>query len=193
MEHVAGGELATVAQPREKTADLEDFSTLVANHRPAVFRFLLVSLRDQDAAETLTQECFLKAYKARNSFRGESKVSTWLMHIALNLVRDHARNRRIQFWKRTRESGAGYENLIEFVPSRETSQESALLAREQVRAVWAVAETLSERQRTVFLLRFVEELDLLEIAKVTGMKEGTVKAHLFRAIEAIRKRLKGLP
>jgi len=192
MEQVAGGELATVAQPSE-TAELEDFSALVARHRPAVFRFLLVSLRDQDAAETLTQECFLKAYKARNSFRGESKVSTWLMHIALNLVRDHARNRRLQFWKRTRESSAGYENLIEFVPNRETSQESALLAREQVRAVWAVAGTLSERQRTVFLLRFVEELDLLEIAKVTGMKEGTVKAHLFRAIEAVRKRLKGLP
>jgi RNA polymerase sigma-70 factor (ECF subfamily) len=99
----------------------------------------------------------------------------------------------MQFWKRTRESSAGYENLIELVPNREASQESALLAKEQVRAVWSVAEALSERQRTVFLLRFVEELDLLEIAKVTGMKEGTVKVHLFRAIDAIRKRLKGLP
>lgn len=184
--------MATVAQPTE-TAELEDFSALVARHRPAVFRFLLVSLRDQDAAETLTQECFLKAYKARNSFRGESKVSTWLMHIALNLVRDHARNRRMQFWKRTRESSATYESLIEFVPNREVSQETALLAKEQLRAVWSVAESLSERQRTVLLLRFVEELDLLEIAKVTGMKEGTVKVHLFRAIDAIRKRIKGMP
>jgi len=192
MEHAAGGQLATVAQPTE-TAELEDFSALVARHRPAVFRFLLVSLRDQDAAETLTQECFLKAYKARNSFRGESKVSTWLMHIALNLVRDHARNRRMQFWKRTRESSATYESLIEFVPNREVSQETALLAKEQLRAVWSVAESLSERQRTVLLLRFVEELDLLEIAKVTGMKEGTVKVHLFRAIDAIRKRIKGMP
>jgi RNA polymerase sigma-70 factor (ECF subfamily) len=192
MEHAAGGQLATVAQPTE-TAELEDFSALVARHRPAVFRFLLVSLRDQDAAETLTQECFLKAYKARNSFRGESKVSTWLMHIALNLVRDHARNRRMQFWKRTRESSATYESLIEFVPNREVSQETALLAKEQLRAVWSVAESLSERQRTVLLLRFVEEQDLLEIAKVTGMKEGTVKVHLFRAIDAIRKRIKGMP
>jgi RNA polymerase sigma-70 factor, ECF subfamily len=55
-----------------------------------------------------------------------------------------------------------------------------------VRAVWNAAASLSERQRTVFLLRFVEDMDLLEIAAVTGMKEGTVKAHLFRALQAVR-------
>jgi RNA polymerase sigma-70 factor (ECF subfamily) len=59
-------------------------------------------------------------------------------------------------------------------------------AKEQVRAVWSAAQSLSERQRTVFLLRFVEDMELLEIAAVTGMKEGTVKAHLFRALNAVR-------
>src|ERR1017187_217383 len=58
-----------------------------------------------------------------------------------------------------------------------------------VAAVWSVVKTLSERQRTVFLLRFVEDLDLLEIAEVTGLREGTVKVHLFRALEAVRKRM----
>jgi len=190
MEHVADIELAGLAQQREP-AELEDFNTLVVRHRPSVFRFLLFSLRDRDAAETLTQECFLKAYKARQSFRGESKISTWLMHIALNLARDHARNRRLQFWKSTQEASAGFEDLSEFARDRNASQEAVLLAKEQVQAVWAVAETLSQKQRAVFLLRFVEDLELLEIAAVTGMKEGTVKTHLFRAVEAIRKRLKG--
>ena len=63
--------------------------------------------------------------------------------------------------------------------------------REQVQAVWSVAASLPARQRTVFLLRFVEDLDLLEIAEVTGMKEGTVKAHLFRALQSVRARLEG--
>ena len=53
-------------------------------------------------------------------------------------------------------------------------------------AIWKAAASLSERQRTVFLLRFVEDMDLLEIAAVTGMKEGTVKTHLFRAVQAVR-------
>ena len=60
------------------------------------------------------------------------------------------------------------------------------LAKEQVEAIWRAAASLSERQRTVFLLRFVEDMDLLEIAAVTGMKEGTVKTHLFRAVQSVR-------
>ena len=67
-----------------------------------------------------------------------------------------------------------------------------VLAREQVEAIWTAVASLSERQRTVFLLRFVEDMGLLEIAAVTGMKEGTVKAHLFRAVQAVRAKLEAI-
>ena len=59
-------------------------------------------------------------------------------------------------------------------------------------AVWKATGGLPERQRTVFLLRFVEDMDLLEIAAATGLSEGTVKTHLFRALEAVRRRLGGV-
>jgi RNA polymerase sigma-70 factor (ECF subfamily) len=55
--------------------------------------------------------------------------------------------------------------------------------------VWTAAELLSARQRTVFLLRFVEDMDILEIAASTGMKEGTVKKHLFRALQSLRLKM----
>ena len=64
-----------------------------------------------------------------------------------------------------------------------------MLAREQVAHVWRAVENLSERQRTVFLLRFVEEMELKEIAESTGMGEGTVKAHLSRALARVRKEI----
>ena len=70
-----------------------------------------------------------------------------------------------------------------------SSPESAAAARQQVASVWNAAESLPERQRTVFLLRFVEDMDILEIAAATGMKEGTVKSHLFRALETVRRRI----
>ncbi len=70
-------------------------------HRPQIFRFLLASTRDVDLAETLTQECFLKAHRNWASFRGESSAMTWLMRIAINLQKDHWRNRRMQFWRKT--------------------------------------------------------------------------------------------
>jgi len=65
------------------------------------------------------------------------------------------------------------------------------LVQEQVKAIWAAAASLPARQRTVFLLRFVEDMDLLEIVEVTGMKEGTVKTHLFRALQSVRAKLGG--
>ena len=175
------------------TRDVEDFDSLVRLYRPRVFRYLLASLRDRDAAENLTQDCFVRAYQARAKFRGDSKVSTWLMSIAVNLVRDHATSSRLRFWRRARQTSVDASEAGEWLPDRNASPETAALARLQVEAVWKAAGTLSERQRTVFLLRFVEDMDLLEIAAATGMKEGTVKTHLFRALEAVRKAIEEKP
>src|SRR5437879_10625628 len=80
-----------------------DFDAVVRLYWARVFRFALASLRDRDAAEALAQDCFLHAYKAWDRFRGEASVQTWLMRIAVNLVRDASRNRRLQFWRRVRE------------------------------------------------------------------------------------------
>ena len=77
----------------------QEFARIVESHRPQIFRFLLSSLRDIDLAETLTQECFLKAHRNWSHFRGESSAMTWLMRIAINLQKDYWRNRRLQFWR----------------------------------------------------------------------------------------------
>src|SRR6476646_681693 len=78
----------------------EDFDAIVRRHQRRVHRFLLMLLRDPEEADNLTQECFLRAYQSRSSFRGESNLETWLLRIAANLARDHARNRKAGFWKR---------------------------------------------------------------------------------------------
>ena len=94
-----------------------------------------------------------------------------------------------------RESGADaavdLDEASEWLPSGESSLEKQLLAREQVKQVWKAVEGLSQRQRTVFLLRYVEEQELSEIAGATGLSEGTVKAHLSRAVARVRLELGG--
>jgi RNA polymerase sigma-70 factor (ECF subfamily) len=170
--------------PVDRPADqLADFDAVVREWWPRVFRFALASLRDRDAAGNVAQDCFLKAYHARHRYRGEASLQTWLMQIAVNLVRDRLRNRRLQFWKRL------HGNVDLQMSDGRRSPEAQASARQQVEAVWAAAAELPDRQRTVFLLRFVEEMELLEIAEATGMKEGTVKTHLFRALQAVRERL----
>ena len=167
----------------------QEFSAVVTTHRAQIFRFLLASTRDADLAETLTQECFLKAHRHWGSFRGESSAMTWLMRIAINLQKDHWRNRRMQFWRKTQNNAVDLDEASEWLPSGESSAEQRVLAHERVGQVWKAVEDLSERQRTVFLLRFVEEMDLREIARATALNEGTVKAHLSRALARVRAEL----
>jgi len=187
----AGTAIEPMTMPLAEDTATEEFASIVATHRPQVFRFLLASTRDLDLAETLTQECFLKAHRHWSSFRGESSAITWLMRIAINLEKDHWRNRRIQFWRQTRTNSVDADEASEWLPSGESSPEQRLLAREQVKRVWRAVEGLSARQKTVFLLRFVDEMEIAEIGQATGLSEGTVKAHLSRALGRVRGEVRG--
>ena len=184
-------EESLVSPPPPGAGEIEDFDSFVRTHRPRIFRFMLASLRDRETAENLTQDCFVRAYQARGQFRGDASAGSWLMQIAANLIRDHEGSSRLKFWRRSLRHGLDPAALDDWIPDRCQSPEAVALAREQVSAVWSAVARLPERQRTVFLLRFVEDMDLLEIAAVTGMKEGTVKTHLFRALQTVRARLGG--
>jgi RNA polymerase sigma-70 factor (ECF subfamily) len=171
-----------------QSTPLDDLQSVVALYEPRVFRFLLSTLRDRDAAETLTQETFLRAWTARASFRSDCSVSTWLIRIALNLARDHTRTGRFRFWKTISQSAVDVSEVAASLPDRQVSAESDLIARQRVAHIWETVAGLSERQRNIFLLRFVEEMDIPEIAKATGLPMGTVKSHLYRALAVIRAR-----
>src|SRR6202042_321462 len=75
-------------------AELEDVNTLCATYQSRIYRYALLSLKDPDLAETVTQDCFLKAFKARKDFRGDCSIATWLTRIATNLIRDCTRSRK---------------------------------------------------------------------------------------------------
>ena len=166
------------------------FSIVLETYRPQIFRFLLVSLRDEDLAETLTQECFLKAYRGWLSFGDESNGMTWLMRIAVSLQKNHWRKRRMQFWRQTRANAEDTDKASEWLPRGERSPEEYVLAREQVGKAWRVVDCLGERERTVFLLRFVEGLKLREIALVVDLEVGAVEAHLSQALLRVCAALK---
>lgn len=182
--------LSSGLEPAAEDQPLDDFEAFVEQYRPRVLRFILASLRDRESAENLTQDCFVKAYQARSQFRGAASASTWLMQIALNLVRNHEASGRLKFWRRTLRADVDLANVRDWVRDRHMSPEQIAAARQQVDAIWRAAGRLSANQRTVFLLRFVEDMELLEIAAITGMKEGTVKTHLFRALKTVRAALK---
>src|SRR6266487_2840460 len=86
--------------------EIANFEGIVEQYRTRVLRFVFASVRDMDLAETLTQDCFWNAYKSRSTFRGDCSVNTWLMRIAVNLVRNHTQSRRFQFWRKVQRVGS---------------------------------------------------------------------------------------
>jgi RNA polymerase sigma-70 factor (ECF subfamily) len=192
MEETLGKTAAFPAATEQSSEGIshEQFDEVVRLNQRRIYRVLLGIVRDDDLADTLTQECFLRAYRNRGLFRGEAKISTWLFRIAINLARDHLRNRRLAFWKKVAASENSDLDLAESIADERATPERRLLAEEQLRKVWQVLEQLPGRQREVFLLRFMEEMSVEEIAGATDLRPGTVKAHLFRAMSTVRRRVK---
>jgi len=99
------------------------------------------------------------------------------------------KSRRASFWRRLVGLEAAEAKEID-VSAPNPSPERVLLARSELQAVWSAVDFLSPQQREVFLLRFVEDLSLAEIAEVLGVRVGSVKAQLFRALGSVRKQMK---
>ncbi len=172
-----------------QASELADIDMLVRTHRARILRFVTFSTGDPDLAETITQDCLLKAYNARESFRGDASLSTWLTSIAVNLIRDHQRTQKFKFWKQARATALDVSDVASFIPACESTPEAQLIAREQVARLGGVLETLSLNQRTVFLMKFSDEMDLQQISTALRMPINTVKTHLHRALKSVRAQL----
>jgi RNA polymerase sigma-70 factor (ECF subfamily) len=190
MQLALDAPLTKLQAASERTAtELDDIDALVRTYRPRLLRFVAFSIGDPDLAESITQDCFLKAYNGRHSFRGDCSVNTWLTSIAINLVRDQQRLQKFRFWRQARATAIDITDAASFLPSHESSPETRVLAAEKAQQVHAALEHLSPNQRTVFLMRFVEEMDLAEIAEATHMRLNTVKTHLHRALKSVRAQI----
>jgi RNA polymerase sigma-70 factor, ECF subfamily len=184
QQTLQSGDLTLTAN--EVVTPFDDIAAVYGLYENRIFRFLLMSVRDRDVALSLTQDTFMNAWRTRSNFRGDCSIATWLMYIAANLLRSHTRTESFKFWKRAGATAVSAEDLSAQLPHPERSAESRLIADEQLKQIWRAVDQLSPSQRTIFLLRFVEEIELSEIAKVMNMPVPTVKSHLYRALGHVR-------
>ena len=191
MQNVMDASMIPLTGSGQAVSELDDIHSLAQRYRPKLMRYVAFSIGDADLAESIAQDCLLKAYNGRESFRGECSVSTWIFSIANNLIRDHTRNKKFQFWRKAQTRMIDISEIASVSPSLERSPETQLLMRERAAQVHQALESLSPNQRRVFALRFLEELDVSEISTVTGMPLNTVKTHLYRAITSVRAQLGG--
>lgn len=184
-----GHPVESLATRKTVISELDDMDELVRLHQARIRRFAMFSTGDPDLADTITQDTLLRAYRGRENFRGDCSVTTWLTGIALNVTRDHLRSPRLKFWKQVQAKGIDAQDMASFLPSGAGTPEQSLLAKEKVNQLWKVLETLTVKQRTIFMMKFSEEMSIEEIATVLNMQSTTVRTHLHRALKTVRGRL----
>jgi RNA polymerase sigma-70 factor (ECF subfamily) len=147
------------------------------------------SIGDQDLAQSIVQDCFMKAYNARENFRGDCSVQTWLNRIALNMILDHQRTQKFRFWRSFRKTAVDITEIASILPSEASTPEKDLLRQERAAQVAKALESLSFNQRTIFLMHFQEGMTMPEISSAIDMSVNTVKTHLHRAVKAVRAKI----
>ncbi len=177
------------------SGERDRFEYFVRTYQKRVFRLAYTLLRDPAEADGVTQDVFVKAYRGLAEFKGDSAFETWLTRIAINTVRDLVRRRKpvVSFSElRGRDDDDGPEIPSHLDPADGTSPERDLMARDIRRRIADALVSLSPRQRAVFVMKHYEERSIAEIGAVTGLDEGTIKSHLFRAARKLRQRLEDL-
>ncbi len=172
-------------QPDDRTlvasalqGDAGGFATLVERYERPVYHLALRTMKNPEEARDVTQEAFFKAYRSLRTFRPEAKFKTWMLSIAYHACCD--RLARIK-----RYSGEPLPERADSAPS----PEQQAITRDEAARLRAAIGALPEKYRTVITLYHLQDRQYDEIAKVLDMPIGTVKTHLFRAKERLRRLL----
>lgn len=178
---------------RAKRGDKHAFELLVIKYQRKLARLLSRFIRDASEVEDVTQEAFIKAYRALPSFRGDSAFYTWLYRIGINTAKNYlvAMGRRAptstEFNNDDAEGFEEAERLRDF-----NTPENELMSKQVARTVNQTMAQLPEELKTAITLREIEGLSYEDIANIMNCPIGTVRSRIFRAREAIAEQLRPL-
>lgn len=159
---------------RAQAGDISAFEDLVRRYRNEVYALCFYFTRNREDAWDLSQEVFIKAWRALSRFRGDSSFKTWLMRIAANHSKDHLKKRRIQLTE--------YDDALQVPDNRDNrTPRSEAEAKEIGTAIDAAVRQLPPKLQMAFILREYQGLSYQEMAEVMACNMGTVMSRLFNA------------
>jgi len=175
---------------RTQRGDKRAFDLLVIKYQHKILKLVMRYVRDPSEAQDVSQEAFLKAYRALPKFRGDSAFYTWLYRIAINTAKNHivSMNRRPVEYELDSQNPDGYE--ANFRLRNDDSPERIAQRDELRRTLENAIDSLPEELRVAIVLREVEGLTYEEIAHAMDCPVGTVRSRIFRARDAIDKSIR---
>ena len=183
-EEIGDEQLVVLAQKGEREA----FEMLIQRYQQKAYRIAFDFTRDREEAKDLSQDAFLRAFTHLKGFNRRSSFYTWFYRLLVNLCLDYRRRKSRISWEPFDDKAKKAVDKNEFTGSISAPEQNASAA-EISHKVGVALETLPPRQRAAFLLRNHQGLSIRDIAKVMETAEGTVKAHLHRAVATLRHRL----
>lgn len=185
---MANGELSIVQSSPE--IDPVSFRELVESHKKNVYYLALDLTGNHHDAEDLSQEVFIKAFRAMKDFRGDAKWSSWLYRITVNTYIDEKRKKTHQLVPIPEEHSEEEEvHTSGYLSDPRSNPQRDLESKAIQKHIEEAMQKLTPRERSVFVLRHYNDLILKEIGEVLNISEGTVKSLLFRAIKRMQKEL----
>ncbi len=170
---------------KAQAGDAESFHEIVTKYDSRIMTLTLQIAQNKEDAEDIYQETFIKVYKNISKFRFESDIYTWIYRIAVNTAYNYKRKHsKISVVEPNEETGFDFLDWVYDPQSSEDNREELVMAINQ-----SLLE-LSHQQRTVFILKHLQQLKIKDIASILDISDGTVKKYLFRAMEKLRVSLK---
>ncbi|MFN7096917.1 MAG: sigma-70 family RNA polymerase sigma factor [Gammaproteobacteria bacterium] len=172
---------------KAQQGDNQAFQELVEHYEPSVKKLINRYVSDQGEVSDLSQETFLKMYKAIGRFRGESQFYTWLYRVAVNTVKNYLtyQERHTPASDLSLNDNDGSNYWVQHLPMEPTTPESLLLGEEAEVLLLNALKTMSKELRLSLLLRDIEGLSYREIAQTMHCPIGTVRSRIFRARAAV--------
>jgi RNA polymerase sigma-70 factor, ECF subfamily len=175
---------------RAKSGDMDAFSELVTHYERRVFRMAKQITQNDDDAEDVLQETFLKAYTHLDNFQGNSKFYTWLVRIAVNEALMKLRKRRSDKTVPLDEPiNTGEDEMVREIAVWDENPEESYSREELGTLLNEAIQSLKSAYRTVFILRDIEELSIEETAEALNLSISAVKSRLLRARLQLREKL----
>jgi RNA polymerase sigma-70 factor (ECF subfamily) len=183
MEESDGAVVAQVL-----AGDRDAFRVVVERHSRSLFRLAYRMTGNEQDAEDVVQETFLRAYRQLNRFESRSSFSTWLYRIAVNCSLDSSRKRRLQDARQVAPSPELPDPVLS-LPATDPSAERLVMSAEVQKRVTVTMNTLTEKERAAFVLRHYEGMSIEEVARAMGLRANAAKNNIFRAVQKLRRAL----
>lgn len=153
------------------------FNEMVRRYHSRIYWVARRMVKNHEDADDIAQEVFVRAYSALANFRGESNIYTWLYRIAVNLSINHLRKQKVR----------KLMDISDYLPflAKDAEQDTGMIHDENISLIEQAIETLPEKQRAVFIMRYYDELPYEQISAILGTSVGGLKANFHHAVKKV--------